>query len=109
MLRPSPSTLWLPPRSAPTPPVTAEPWTEQIEVRTEPVDGVETPTQLLWEGRLWLVRSAVRQPGAPELWRVLAGSGPAAAPLVLSLRQHPEGRWSVSGRVVAAAEMAGWA
>jgi hypothetical protein len=78
-------------------------------VRTEPVGGVETPSQLLLEGRLWLVRSAVRQPGAPWHWRVLAGSGPAAAPVVLDLQQHPEGRWSVSERAAATAEMARWA
>lgn len=82
---------------------------EPVEVRTEPVDGVETPTQLLRHGRLWLVRSAQRAPGAAEHWRVEAASGPATTPAVLDLRQAPSGHWSLTEPPVAAAEVAGWA
>ena len=109
MLCPPPSTVGPRPRSAPTPPPTAGSPPEVVEVRTEPVDGVETPTQLLRAGRLWLVRSATRQPGADRLWRVQAGSGPTTAALVLHLQQSPDGRWSASERAGAAStELAGW-
>ena len=93
-----------------TEPSTSEATAEVVEVRTEPVNGVETPTQLLRKGRLWVVRSAARSIGARHRWRVQAGPGAAAPPVLLDLWQDPDGRWSLTERSgAAAAELAGWA
>jgi hypothetical protein len=82
---------------------------ELVEVRTEPVDGVETPTQLLRQGRLWLVRSAERRLAAGQGWRVHAGPGAEAAAAVLDLQPGANGRWSLTELDLAApAEVAEW-
>ena len=54
---------------------------EAVEVRTEPVDGVPTPVQLLRDGRLWLVRSAELLAGPGPRWRVAAAPGPGVPPV----------------------------
>lgn len=102
MLCPPPRAVRPRTRPAPSSPPSAGAPTERVEVRTEPVDGVETPSQLLRQGRLWLVRSAERAPGTAPLWRVEAGAGPTAAPTVLDLRQDVDGQWSLTELPVAA-------
>ena len=81
---------------------------EAVEVRTEPVDGVETPVQLLRGGRLWLVRSAEPLPGTGRRWRVAVASGPGVPPepgeLALS-----EGRWSLLALTGAGTGEPAWA
>ena len=69
-----------------------------VEVRTEDRDGRGQPGQLLWRGRLWLVREAaplVPAAGEAERWRVRAGSGPSGQPAVLDLVRLPTGAWLV--------------
>ncbi|SDS08060.1 hypothetical protein SAMN04488543_1030 [Friedmanniella luteola] len=90
MLDPSASAARLP---VPSRPVGADD-REPVEVRTEAVDGVVTPTQLLRDGRLWVVRAAAALPGPLVRWRVDATPGPGvpAVPLELS-DQH--GRWTL--------------
>lgn len=69
--------------------------TELVDVRTEPVDGVATPTQLLRGGRLWVVRRAERLPGPGERWRVGATPAPGVAPVALELVLR-DGQWSLA-------------
>nr|WP_294690946.1 hypothetical protein [uncultured Friedmanniella sp.] len=110
MLSTPPASVDPNPRPTGRQPSPAEATAEVVEVRTEPVNGVETPTQLLRKGRLWLVRSAARSIGARHLWRVQAGPGATAPPVVLDLWQGPDGRWSLTEPAAAAsAELAGWA
>lgn len=71
---------------------------EQVEVRTEPVDGVATPAQLLRAGRLWLVRSARPLPGPGGRWGVLAAPGMGVRAVTLELTDHG-GRWSLVAAV----------
>ena len=69
--------------------------TEPVHVRTEPVDGVPTPAQLLRADRLWLVRSALRLAGPGERWRVEAATAPGVAPVALELGLR-DGQWSLA-------------
>ncbi|GAA1437592.1 hypothetical protein GCM10009616_39650 [Microlunatus lacustris] len=66
--------------------------TEPVHVRTEPVDGVSTPTQLLRGGRLWVVRSAERLAGPGKHWRVGVTPAPGVAPVALELGLR-DGQW----------------
>jgi hypothetical protein len=87
-----------PSTSAPHPsapaPTAAAGAAEPVDVRTEPVNGVDTPTQLVRDGRLWVVRAAERLPGPGQRWRVTAAAGSSGprVPLVLEGR---DGRWSL--------------
>ena len=67
---------------------------EPVEVRTEPVDGVPTPTQLLRGSRLWVVRWAEPLAGPAAGWRAVTALGPGAPPALLELTVH-DGRWSL--------------
>lgn len=68
---------------------------ETVHVRTETVDGVETPAQLLRGDRLWLVRAAELLAGPGRRWRVEAAPGPGAAPVPLELAVA-DGRWTLA-------------
>jgi len=70
---------------------------EAVEVRTEGDGHLAQPGQLLWQGRLFLVRHALRLAGglpAPgdqhetgERWRLLVGAGPGRTVSVVVVRQ----------------------
>lgn len=77
----------------PSPSSTAASETEPVDVQTDAVDGVSTPTLLLRAGRLWRVRWAeTLTPG--ERWRVGATPSPAVAPVALEVSLR-NGRWSL--------------
>ncbi len=65
---------------------------EPVEVRTETEGGVPIPTQLLWGGRLWVVRAA--EPVGRGRWQVAAAPGPEVLPVMFEL-EHRDGRWSL--------------
>jgi hypothetical protein len=67
---------------------------EPVEVRSELVDGVPTPTQLLRGNRLWVVRWAEPLAGPSAGWRVAAAPGPGV-PLALLELTVGDGRWSL--------------
>jgi hypothetical protein len=74
-------------------PTTAEP----VEVRTGRPDGTGAPEQILWRGRLWLVRRAQRVgcAEASERWTVAAGDGPAGPLHALELVRLASGTWQL--------------
>ena len=58
----------------------------------------DAPTQFLWEGRLYLVRTVLAHSTRDrvEEWRVRAAAGRNAAPRVFVLRfDWADGRWTV--------------
>lgn len=67
---------------------------EPVEVRSELVDGVPTPAQLLRDNRLWLVKWAEPLAGPSTGWRVGAAPGPGVPPALLELTVR-DGRWSL--------------
>jgi len=50
---------------------------DAVEVHSVPVDGVQTPDQFLWRGRLWLVRAVRSQWTETAAWweRGVIGTG----------------------------------
>lgn len=70
---------------------------EAVEVRLEGHGHLAQPGQLLWQGRLFLVRHALRLAGGPpaaddqratgERWRLLVGDGPGRIVSVVVVRQ----------------------
>ena len=81
---------------------------EPVHVRTETVDGVETPAQLLRGDRLWLVRAAELLAGPGRRWRVAAAPGPGVAPVPLELALA-DGRWTLAEPSRAGAGEPAWA
>ena len=80
---------------------------EPVEVRTELVDGVATPAQLLRGSRLWVVRWAEPLAGPAPSWRVAAAPGPGVVPALLELTVQ-DGRWSLV-ELPGTSEEPGWA
>jgi hypothetical protein len=69
-----------------------------VEVRTRRADGAGPPEQILWRGRLWLVRHAERlgcRPQQSERWAVEAGDGPGGPLRALELVQLVTGTWQL--------------
>jgi hypothetical protein len=74
---------------------------EAVEVRTEGLGHLEQPSQLLWQGRLFLVRHALRLAGGHptpgdqdvtgERWRLLVGDGPGRTASVVVVRRSGGG------------------
>ena len=70
---------------------------EPVEVRTGRPEGAGPPEQILWRGRLWLVRHAQRLgcPQQGERWVVAAGDGPAGPVHALELDRLTTGTWQL--------------
>jgi hypothetical protein len=71
---------------------------QPVEVRTGGPDGAGPPEQILWRGRLWLVRRAQRlgcRAEQTERWAVEAGDGAAGHVRALELVQLATGTWQL--------------
>jgi hypothetical protein len=101
VLSPTPATAtWPPPRpTRPTRAAVAAPARapEAVEVRTAYLDD-HAPQQLLWRGRLWLVRHAARLDGRRQQagrWRVQVADGPDGDVRFAELVQSSSGAWQL--------------
>ena len=74
----------------PVPLLPGRPVREPVEVRTELVDGVPAPAQLLRGGRLWVVRRAEPLDGPAAGWRVAAAPGPGVPLALLELTEQKD-------------------
>jgi hypothetical protein len=69
-----------------------------VEVRTGGPDDAGPPEQILWRGRLWLVRQAQRlgcRAEQTERWAVEAGDGSTGHVRALELVRLATGTWQL--------------
>ena len=92
---PTPSTTHRPSRH---PAAAGDRAAQPVEVRTRRADGAGPPEQILWRGRLWLVRHAERlgcRAQQSERWAVQAGDGPGGPLRALELVRLVTGTWQL--------------